>query len=248
MGQRQSGRVAVVTGAATGLGRAYAQRLAQEGAQVCVADLADAGETVAMIEGDGGKAWAGACDVTSQASIGAFVAEVRERFGRCDVLVNNAGIYPLKPFMDVTVDDLRAIMAVNVEGVLLMSQAVVPLMRDNGYGRIVNISSTTAMLVVPDFSAYVASKMAVIGLTRSMATELAEFGINVNCACPSLVRTATTESGPQAQMFDAVAGMQAIKRVQEPQDMTGTVAFLCSEDAGFMTGQTLVADGGLIRL
>lgn len=243
-----AGRVAVVTGAATGLGRAYALELARRGAQVAVADLAEAHETVELGAEEGLELWAGRCDVTDDASVAAFRDALLVRFGRCDVLVNNAGIYPVKPFEETTVEDLRRMMAVNVEGVMRMSQALIPTMKAAGWGRIVNISSTTAWLVVPGFSAYIASKMAVIGLTRGMATELGEHGITVNCACPSLVRTGTTEAGPQAQMFEAVAQMQAIKRTQLPQDMAGTVAFLCSDDAAFMTGQTLIADGGLIRL
>ena len=242
------GRVAVVTGAATGLGRAYARRLAADGATVCVADLGDASETEGLIADAGGSAWAGRCDVSDPASVTSFRDEALERFGRIDVLVNNAGIYPIIPFEETTVEDLRKMFAVNVEGVLLMSQAVVGSMKERASGRIVNISSTTAWLVVPGFSAYVASKMAVIGLTRAMATELGEHGITVNCACPSLTRTGTTEAGPQAEMFEPVAQMQAIKRTQEPGDMVGTIAFLCSDDSAFMTGQTLIADGGLVRL
>jgi NAD(P)-dependent dehydrogenase (short-subunit alcohol dehydrogenase family) len=173
---------------------------------------------------------------------------LRARFGRWDALVNNAGIYPVKSLAETTLSDFRAVMSVNAEGVFNMTQALTPAMRDRGWGRVVNISSTTAWLAVPGFAAYVASKMAVIGLTRAFATELGDAGVTVNCVCPGLVRTATTEAGPQAQMFDTVAAMQAIKRTQVPADMEGVISFLCSEDSAFMTGQTVVADGGLIRL
>jgi NAD(P)-dependent dehydrogenase (short-subunit alcohol dehydrogenase family) len=238
----------VVTGAANGLGRAYAERLARDGATVWIADLADSTETVRSIAAAGGEAFSGRCDVTEPASVEAFRDQVIERHGRCDILVNNAGIYPVKSFEETTLDDLRAINAINVEGPFLMSQAFIPAMKARRYGRIVNISSTTAWLAVPGFSAYIVSKMAVIGLTRAMATELGQHGITVNCACPSLVRTETTEAGPQRDMFGPVAEQQAIKRTQVPEDMVGTIAFLCSEDSAFMTGQTLVTDGGLIRL
>jgi NAD(P)-dependent dehydrogenase (short-subunit alcohol dehydrogenase family) len=241
-------RVAVVTGGAIGLGQAYAERLARDGAIVCIADLSDAGETEELVRGAGGEAWSRTCDVASPESVAGYRDALLERYGRCDILINNAGIYPYLSLEETTVEDVRRVNAVNVEGTFNMSQAMIPAMKERGWGRIVNISSTTAWLVVPGFSAYLASKMAVIGLTRAMATELGEFGITVNCACPSLTRTASTAAGPQAQMFDAVAGMQAIKRVQTPDDMVGTISFLCSEDSAFMTGQTLLADGGLVRL
>jgi NAD(P)-dependent dehydrogenase (short-subunit alcohol dehydrogenase family) len=121
-------------------------------------------------------------------------------------------------------------------------------MRERGYGRVINIATTIPWLVVGDFSAYCASKMGVIGLTRALASEYGVHGITVNAAAPNLTRTPTTEAGPQAGMFEHVAQAQAIKRIEEPSDMVGTIAFLASDDAAFMTGQTLIADGGLTRL
>jgi NAD(P)-dependent dehydrogenase (short-subunit alcohol dehydrogenase family) len=248
MSGRLDGRVAVISGAASGLGRAYARRLADEGASVVIADVGDARETIALIESAGGEAWAQACDVTDQASVRGFAQAVSARHGCCDILVNNAGIYPVVSFEETTVEIWRQVMAVNLDGIFLMCQAFLPGMRARRYGRVVNITTTIPWLTVPDFSAYCASKMGVIGLTRALASEYGEHGITVNAAAPSLVRTGTTEAGPQAQMFDAVAQAQAIKRTQQPEDMVGTIAFLCSDDAAFMTGQTLIADGGLTRL
>lgn len=246
--QRLNGRVAVVTGAAAGLGRAYATRLAAEGAEVWIADLADAAQARQGIEDGGGTAHAMSCDITDPGSVREFASSVNDRSGRCDILVNNAGIYPLQAFEETSFELWRQVMSVNVDGMFHMCQAFLPGMRERRYGRIVNITTTVPWLSVPDFTAYAASKMAVIGLTRGLASEYGEHGVTVNAAAPSLVRTATTESGPQAQMFEGVASMQAIKRVQQPEDMVGTIAFLASDDAAFTTGQTLICDGGLVRV
>lgn len=213
-----------------------------------IADVADAQETVALIESAGGEAWTQTCDITDEGSVRTFAQAVEGRHGRSDILVNNAGIYPVLPFEETTFETWRRVMAVNLDGMFLMCHAFLPGMRERQYGRVVNITTTIPWLTVPDFSAYCASKMGVIGLTRALASEYGEHGVTVNAAAPSLVRTGTTETGPQAQMFDAVAQAQAIKRTQEPEDMVGTVAFLCSDDAAFMTGQTLITDGGLTRL
>ncbi|MBV9423136.1 MAG: SDR family oxidoreductase [Solirubrobacterales bacterium] len=246
--KRLTERVAVVTGAASGLGRAYAARLSAEGAHVCIADIADASETVRLVEDAGGSGWCADCDVSSQDSVGKFAAQVHDRHGRCDILVNNAGIYPVVPFEDTSFEIWRRVIAINLDGTFLMCKAFLPGMRERGYGRVVNIATTIPWLTVGDFSAYSASKMGVIGLTRALATEYGTHGVTVNAAAPSLVRTATTEAGPQAEMFDAVAQAQAIKRTQQPVDMVGAIAFLASDDAAFLTGQTIVVDGGLVRL
>ncbi|HEY7618626.1 MAG TPA: SDR family oxidoreductase [Solirubrobacteraceae bacterium] len=245
---RLADRVAVVTGAAEGLGRAYATRLAREGAEVWIADIADGSATRSAIEADGGRAVVHHCDVTSPDSVERCAAAVHETSGRCDILVNNAGIYPVKSFEETSFAVWRKVMQVNLDGIFLMCRAFLPRMRERGYGRVINIVTTIPWLTVPDFAAYSASKMGVIGLTRALASEYGGHGVTVNAAAPSLVRTATTEAGPQAQMFDAVASMQAIKRIQEPEDMVGTIAFLASDDSAFTTGQTLISDGGLTRL
>jgi 3-oxoacyl-[acyl-carrier protein] reductase/(S)-1-phenylethanol dehydrogenase len=143
-------------------------------------------------------------------------------------------------------DDWRRVFAINVDSMFLTTQAFTPRMKERGWGRVVNMTSNAIALVIPGFTHYVASKMAVVGFTRGLATELAEFGITVNAIGPSLVRTATTEAGPAA-FFDVVPQMQAIKRVQVPADLAGTLAFLASDDAAFITGQTVYVDGGLVR-
>ncbi|BEP14874.1 SDR family NAD(P)-dependent oxidoreductase [Acidothermaceae bacterium B102] len=246
MSRRLEGKVAVVTGAATGIGRAHALKLAAEGASVAVLDLSDGSETVAGIEAAGSKGASFIVDVTNPEAVTASAGEVEAALGSADILVNNAGIYPNQMFDGMTLTDWRRMFAVNVESMFLTCQAYTPAMKAKGWGRIINMTSNSVALVIPGFTHYIASKMAVIGLTRGLATELAEYGITANAIGPSLVRTASTEAGPEI-FFEIVPQLQAIKRLQLPDDLTGTMAFLASDDAAFVTGQTFWIDGGLVR-
>lgn len=246
MSGRHSGRVAVVTGAAAGIGRAYANRLAAESAVVVVLDRADGGPVVAEIEAAGGKAVAVRADLTDPAAVAAAGQEISQTVGTVSILVNNAGIYPNEPFEGMSFDSWRTMFSVNVDSMFHTVQVFAPGMREQGWGRIVCMTSNAVNLVIPGFTHYTASKMAVIGLVRGLATELADAGITVNAVGPSLVRTATTEAGP-AILFDVVPQMQAIKRVQVPEDLIGIVSFLASDDSAFITGQTIWVDGGLVR-
>ena len=245
---RHHGRRAVITGAAQGIGRAYAQRLAADGAEVVLADLVDTSETLSLIDAAGGRGFSVRCDVGDQASIASlaeFVAEV----GGADILVHNAGIYPMKPFEQITFDEWRRVMAINLDSIFLLSQAFLPHMRRQGWGRIVGISSGMFHAGSPGSLHYVASKGGIIGFVRSLAAEVGVDGVTVNALAPGLIRSAGTSTGTHDAigLFDMMIDLQSIKRSGIPEDLTGALSFLVSDDAAFMTGQTLLIDGGMGR-
>jgi NAD(P)-dependent dehydrogenase (short-subunit alcohol dehydrogenase family) len=241
-------RVAVVTGAAAGIGRAYAERLAADGLVVAAVDLAPPDDTVAAIGKAGGTAAGFTADVTDPDAVDDCVASICSTSGPPAVLVNNVGTYPVTKWDELTLDEFRRVMAVNLESAFLLCKACIPSMRAGNWGRIVNVTSRTFWLPVPDMAAYLASKGGVIGLTRALATELGAHNITVNVVAPGLTRTATMEASTADAVFAMTANMQVIKRTQEPEDLVGLVSFLASDDSAFMTGQTLMVDGGLIRL
>ena len=243
----QHGRVAVVTGASAGLGRAYAERLARDGADIVLADLQPANETAAAIEAIGRRTHFMATDVTNPQAGRRLVAETQAAFGRCDVWVDNAGAYPFVPFDDLTFEDWRMVMTLNLDAPFLLCKAFVPMMRAGKYGRIVNVSSSEGWTVAPNSAHYIASKMGVVGLTRALATEVAADGITVNAVAPGIVQGTTVDrSAPQ--YLEIVPELQAIKRPAEVQDLTAAVSFLASVDARHITAQTIVVDGGQVRL
>jgi NAD(P)-dependent dehydrogenase (short-subunit alcohol dehydrogenase family) len=247
-GKRLTGKVAVVTGAVNGIGRAYARRLAEDGADIGILDVANGDEVVAEVEALGRRAFATTCDVASPEQVDAAAAAILERLAKVDILVNNAGIYPVTSYDDLDFAEWRRVLGINLDGTFLTIKAFAPGMRERGWGRIVNVSSGVFWVSVADFSAYMASKAGVIGLTRGLANDLGPYGITVNAIAPGLVRTENTLAGPQRDWFDPIVSQQAIKRAEEPEDLVGTLSFLVSEDAAFVTGQTLSVDGGFVRL
>ena len=246
---RFEGKAVIVTGGAQGIGRAIADRFYQEGASVVVADR-DGAEAAAAEMSTGNRPALGvACDVSDEAATAAMAAACADRFGRIDVLVNNAGMYSSlqpKPFEELTADEWRSLFDVNVIGQFLATKAVMPTMRAQGHGRIVNISSGTPFKGVPFMLHYVASKGAVNAITKSLAKELGEAGILVNGVAPGFTLSDGVKANPKQldRLQDISAKARTIARDQHPSDIVGAVAFLASDDAAFMTGQTLVVDGG----
>lgn len=249
MGRGHQGKVAVITGAATGIGQAYAARMAEEGVQIAIVDLDEASETLAAVEAAGGTGRTYQCDVSDPDAVATMAKSVLGDFGQVDILINNAGIYPLQPFGEFSFAEWRRVIATNLDSVFLMAEAFVPGMKERGWGRIVNTASSTYSLPLPGYVHYIASKGGVIGITRALATDLAAFGITVNAVSPSIVETRGTvvDRGVTPERFQAVANMQAIKRVEQPEDLVGTVAWMTSDDAAFVTGQTINVDGGWVR-
>ncbi|PYM31128.1 MAG: dehydrogenase [Candidatus Rokuibacteriota bacterium] len=244
---RLSDRVVIVTGGARGIGRAYCLGVAAEGARVVVADVADPKPTVAEIEARGAQALAVACDVSREADTQRLATETLARFGRIDVLVNNAALYGTlkrRPFMEIPVEEWDRVMAVNLRGLFLCARAVFPAMRAQGNGKIVNIASSTFFKGVPDYIHYTTSKGGVVGFTRSLARELGPFGIRVNAIAPGFTLSGENEKNISEERKRANVEARMLKRAQMPEDLVGTLVFLASDDSDFMSGQTMLVDGG----
>jgi NAD(P)-dependent dehydrogenase (short-subunit alcohol dehydrogenase family) len=242
---RLDGKVAIVTGAAQGIGRAIAEGLARQGARIVVADLQGAEQAAAAFPDGVGLA----VDVADEAAVQRLADEVVERCGRIDVLVNNAGLYAslaMRPFEQIPLEEWRRVMDVNVASMFLTCRAVVPVMRGQGGGKIVNISSGTPFRGVPFLLHYVTSKGAIVAFTRALAKELGKDGIHVNCVAPGFTMSAGVEQHPEVveKLRDVSVAARTLQRDQVPEDVVGAVVFLCSAEADFVTGQTMVIDGG----
>jgi NAD(P)-dependent dehydrogenase (short-subunit alcohol dehydrogenase family) len=253
MTRMHHGRIAVISGAASGIGQASAVRLTKDGAQVVIADRANAQRTLDLVTASGGTATAIVCDVSNPESVAALKTEVESNIGQCDILVNNAGIFPTQRFEDITFEDWRRVLSVNLDSMFLMTKAFADGMRRRGWGRVINISSDTVSLLVPEFVHYITSKAGVIGFTRSIATEFGAQGVTANAIAPGLTRTPGSLSRKEAggmsndDLFALQANMQSIKRSEEVSDLVGAISFLASDDAAFITGQTLYVNGGITR-
>jgi NAD(P)-dependent dehydrogenase (short-subunit alcohol dehydrogenase family) len=247
--ERLKGKVAVVTGAGSGIGKVLARRLASDGASVVVADLQRFDEAAAEIAKDTGARTLGLqIDVSNEQDVMRMATEAVKAFERIDVLVNNAAVFStlkLKPFEEIPLAEWRKVMDVNVLGVALCCRACVPHMRKAGGGRIINLASGAPLKGVPLFLHYISSKGAVIAMTRGLARELGKDGITVNSLAPGFTLSENVaQQAAHVQQGERTRMTRAIQRDEKPEDLVGTVSFLASEDAAFMTGQTLVVDGG----
>ena len=241
--QPHAGRIALVTGAASGIGQAVAVGLAERGATVIVAGHGDLKATTELITATGNAAIPAPLDVSDPSSIEAVREQVADEHGHVDVLVNNAGIFENATWDELDVELWQRVMSVDLNGPMLMCKAFLPLMQGRGWGRVINVSSATVAIASPVSIAYRASKMGVIGFTRGLSATLGDQGITINAVLPSLTRTAMTEGLPQ-QVVEASLGRQVIHREAEPADIAGSVFLLASDEASWITGQTIMANGG----
>jgi NAD(P)-dependent dehydrogenase (short-subunit alcohol dehydrogenase family) len=242
------GRVAIVTGAAGGLGRVFCLALAAAGARIVAVDLNEdgLGQTIEAITAAGGEVLALRANITREADTLKMVEAALEQWGRVDILVNNAALYSTlsrRPFYELPVEEWDRVMAVNLKGPWLCARAVYPAMKEQAKGKIINIASATFFSGSPLWSHYVASKGGLIGLTRSLAREAGDDGICVNAIAPGFTLTEASRSVmPEAEQYGVARG--AIKRAEQPEDIAGLVVFLASDASDFITGQTIVVDGG----
>lgn len=247
MGQLD-GKSAIVTGGAEGIGVAYCRALAGEGANVAIWDIAPVEATVDAILAAGGAAVGISCDVSNPAQVAVALTKTREAFGGVDILVNNAAAFARlyqKPFEQITTEEFETALSVNARGPFECAKAVAPLMRAQKSGKIVNVASGTAFKGTAGMMHYVASKGAVISMTRAMANELGADGITVNCIAPGLVMTDAILAREGMEHYRAAsAAGRFLKRTQTPEDLVGTLVFLCSPASDFVTGQIIVVDGG----
>jgi NAD(P)-dependent dehydrogenase (short-subunit alcohol dehydrogenase family) len=245
---RLKGKVAIVTGGAKGLGRAFALKISEEGAKVMVVtrkDMDNLRETVRQIEARGGEAGLFQADVAKEADTLAMAEATVKAFGRIDILINNAAIYDgikRRPFQEIDLDEWDLVMTVNVKGAFLSTRAVFPSMKEQGYGKIVNLASEVFFTGSHGFAHYVASKGGIIGLTRALAVELGPHNICINCVAPGFTDTEASRGLADVTKYDT--SRTPLNRLETPEDLTGAAVFLASPESDFMTGQTLLVDGG----
>jgi NAD(P)-dependent dehydrogenase (short-subunit alcohol dehydrogenase family) len=251
---RLKDKVAIVTGAARGLGRSFALKLAQEGAKVMAMNIVirpkdkeDLDETMKQIKAMGAEATSFVGDVSLQKDTSAMAEAAVKAFGKVDILVNNAAIYDglkRRPFYEIDLDEWDLVMKVNVKGAFLCTRAVFPYMKNQGYGKIINIASEVFFTGSHGFAHYVASKGGIIGMTRALAIELGPHGIRINCVAPGFTDTEASRGIADVTKYDT--SKTPLGRVVKPEDLTGAALYLASPDSDFVTGQTLLVDGGRV--
>lgn len=246
MSQSHQDKVALITGAAGGLGGPFALRLAHEGCHIAITDRAPAAELVKAIEATGRQVYFESCDLADGDAVQRLANNVLTKFGRCDILVNNAAYMPLMPLEQVDRENFRRFLAINLEAPLILAQTMAADMAKRHWGRIVQIASSTVGNPMPGFCSYITTKMGGIGMVRGLAAELGPKGITVNAISPGLTRTPASEKELPQALFDAVVHRQLIKRTEVPEDLCGALAFLSSDDAAFITGQNIFVDGGTV--
>jgi len=249
---RLENKVAIITGSARGMGRVFALRFAKEGAKLTICDVLDCAPVAEEIKAAGGEVLALKTDVTSEKETAEMAKKTVERFGRIDILVNNAAIIGSietkdfrKPVDEITAQDWDRILAVNIKGVFLSSKAVIPYMKKQGGGKIVNMASTVAFSGLPHFIHYTTSKGGIVTMTRSLAWALGEFNINVNAVAPGLIMTEAMQATYTPEFYqELVATKQLIHKNVRPEDVANAVLFMASDEADKITGQTLTVNAG----
>jgi 3-oxoacyl-[acyl-carrier protein] reductase len=248
---RLKDKVAIITGAAHGIGKAYARRFAEEGARIVIADIDGTGgeATAKAILDAGGTAWARTTDVTQFVNVQSLMQETVEKFGRIDVLLNNAAIYVTQklwkgPVEELALEEWNRVIEVNLKGVFLCSKAAIPIMKQQRSGKIINIASGTFFSGSGNMPHYTTAKGGVVALTRVMARQLGEWGINVNCMTPGSTMSEESVSEEVLKRREGSMDKRAFRRVETPEDIVGTAVFLASSDSDFITGQLLVVEGG----
>jgi pyridoxal 4-dehydrogenase len=244
--RRFEGRVAVVSGAAQGMGKAAALRLGEEGASVIAVDINGSGASVTA-QAIGGASIGVGCDIGDEAAVAKLFDTVSGKFGKLDILVNAAAIVPFVKWDELNFTEWRRVLRVNLDGLYLMCRAGSDLMRKRNYGRIVNFSSNSIFAGTPNMAHYVASKGGVLTFTRALATELGPYKITANSICPGLIDTEGVQTSPHKDAFEFVETLQAIKGRGLPKDVVPAVAFLACDEAHWITGQALNVDAGMVR-